>query len=354
MSLARDLAALLLAVAAANALAQECGDKDAKCAKEKALAHPIRNVASWKAELSRPVAERLGPASASLVEYVRLDNIANGFPERPRPGNPDAKLMADIHAAIAELPASVRALFDEKFAGLYFIEELGGTGYTDVIYSAPGKAFGGFILLDTQVLAKYTANQWATWKENTPFKPDPAWKLSARIERDGEDNRKNAIQYILLHELGHVLSIGRAFHPDWTLEPKEVLAAGGTGQYAFFSLSWSIDAAAGRYVTRFDAAFPQRKNVAYYFGAKLEGREMLATYDNLLKTNFASLYGATIPGDDFAEAFASYVHVVLMGRPWEIAIARDGKPVKTIRACWDEARCRDKRRLLEAIVGAGR
>jgi hypothetical protein len=44
------------------------------------------------------------------------------------------------------------------------------------------------------------------------------------------------------------------------------------------------------------------------------------------------------------------VHVVLMKRPWQIAISKDGQVVKTFNACWEEPRCAAKRKLLEEIV----
>jgi hypothetical protein len=43
------------------------------------------------------------------------------------------------------------------------------------------------------------------------------------------------------------------------------------------------------------------------------------------------------------------VHVVLMKRPWEIAIRHDGELVMRFAACWDEPRCADKRRILQAL-----
>jgi hypothetical protein len=73
-------------------------------------------------------------------------------------------------------------------------------------------------------------------------------------------------------------------------------------------------------------------------------------YGELAKTNFPSLYAATRPGDDFAESFASYVHTVVLKRPWDITIAHDGEVVTHVGACWDEPRCADKRRTMEAIL----
>ncbi|MBC7469468.1 MAG: hypothetical protein H7322_09100 [Ramlibacter sp.] len=78
---------------------------------------------------------------------------------------------------------------------------------------------------------------------------------------------------------------------------------------------------------------------------------MVPTYASLEETNFPSLYAATAPGDDFAEAFASYVHVVLLRRPWEIALSQGGKVVKVVRSCWDQPRCAAKRAVMEQLLG---
>jgi hypothetical protein len=106
-----------------------------------------------------------------------------------------------------------------------------------------------------------------------------------------------------------------------------------------------------QYQSLFDAAFPQRKSVAYYFGAKLDATAMAPTYASLGKTNFPSLYAAMHPGDDFAEAFASYVHGVLMNRPWRITITQEGAAPVWVDACWAEPRCATKRAVLEQILG---
>lgn len=324
-----------------------CADADKECARRVMKHHGATDVASWQAMLALPAAERIAPAPPQLVEYIALDNIANGYQERPRAARLDAGLLADVKAAIADLPMAIWALFDERLVGVYFVEGLGGTGYTEYVFDAQGKPTKGFIVLDAGVLADQRANAWATWKENTPFAPGTSYRLDARIEAAADDNRRNAIQYILLHELGHVLSIGADIHPPWNLSPKEIDAA---AKYPFFDLSWTIDRKADKYRSRFDANFPQRASTVYYFGAKLAAADMLPAYASLKATNFPSLYAATLPGDDFAESFASYVHVVLMRRPWQVTISRDGEPVEIFRACWGEPRCAQKQQMLERLV----
>jgi len=342
------IALLAWQVAFAEALKLPCAYTDKACAFKARESHAVRRLHTWKAALARPVDERIGPASPQLVEYLSLDNIYNGFPERPRTAKLDAAFLADVKGAIADLPPGIWRLFNERLIGVYFVEDLGGTGFTDFVADQAGRP-AGYVVLDSAILGRQTANAWATWKENTPFKTQTMFKLDARIEAGRDDNRRSAIRYILLHELGHVLSIGGNIHPPGNAAPREIPAK---TKYPFFDLSWTIDRRAGKYVTLFDANFPQRKDVVYYFGAKLAASEMVPAYSNLEKTNFPSLYAVTHPADDFAEAFASYVHVVLMKRPWQITISRSGEVVKVFKSCWGEARCADKQKILEQQLAA--
>ncbi|MDP1613124.1 MAG: hypothetical protein Q8M11_18875 [Sulfuritalea sp.] len=337
-------------VAARNPPRLPCADADKECAQRALKNHAAGRIATWQAMLALPVGERIGPAPPHLVEYLNLDNIVNGYAERPRAARLDAGLLADIRGAVADVPAEIWRLVGERLVGVYFVEGLGGTGYTDYVFDDRGKPVKGFVVLDAAVLARQRANAWATWKENTPFAPGAGYRLDARIEANANDNRRNAIQYILLHELGHVLTIGADIHPPWNIAPKHADAA---AKYPFFDLSWAIDRPADKYRTLFDADFPQRASTVYYFGAKLAAADMTATYASLKLTNFPSLYAATAPGDDFAESFASFVHVVLLRRPWQITISRDGKPVEIFRACWGEPRCAEKQKMLEQLMRRG-
>ena len=169
----------------------------------------------------------------------------------------------------------------------------------------------------------------------------------AHIETPKRNNRQQAIQYILLHELAHVLAIEENFHPFWGIDPKDIAATDG---YPFFLLSWTVDRVNNRFASLFDASFSRRRDVVYYFGAKLDADRMVETYDHLGRTNFPTLYAVTSPGDDFAEAFASYVHTVLMKKPFAIRIYHRGQLARAYGSCWNEARCADKRKLLERFL----
>jgi hypothetical protein len=66
---------------------------------------------------------------------------------------------------------------------------------------------------------------------------------------------------------------------------------------------------------------------------------------------FPTLYASTSPFDDFADSFASYVHVVLLGQPWRAQVLTDGKPVASYPNGITEERCRAKCEFLRALLG---
>jgi hypothetical protein len=345
------LALLMLACAAAHAqepVALPCKAGDEKCAFEARGKSPVRNKSYWAEALAKPLEQRIGVAPDELLIYLNLDNIASGLSNRPRAVQIPADFSKDVSDAVAELPSGVKALVEKKLVGIYFVKDLGGTGFTDYVHGGWFSSDAGFIALDMDVLARQTANAWATWKENTPFIANASIKLDAQIENEAGDNRKNAIQYILLHELGHIISIGEDIHPRWDGPASSV------DKFPFARLSWKFEPGNRKYFSRYDdSSFGERSEVRYYFGPTIAAKRMLSVYEKLLGTNFPTLYAATHPGDDFAESFVTYVHTVMQKRPWEIRMSVDGKIASTYRACWDEKRCAEKRKILEGILGVG-
>ena len=340
--------AAFLAASLPAAAKLPCDTKDRDCLAKAASASPVRGLGFWAKRLAEPLGDRIGPAPQELVDYLEIDNALNGFPEKPRVAKLSPEFLADARGALADLMPVLRRVAGGTFAGVYFVEDLGGSGFTDAVRESPdAMPVAAYIVLDTKVLGRFTANSWATWKENTPFKPGNGWKLEATIEEAGEDTRRSAIRYILLHEFGHVIAATRNLHPMWDRAPKDLPA---NSRWPFFDLSWKMDRAKNVYSSRFEATFPLRKSVAYYVGAKLEAKDMTPAYKALDRTNFPTLYGATSFGDDFAESFASYVHTVVLKRPWVIRITKDGQPDFTYRTCWDDPRCLEKRDILETLL----
>lgn len=341
------LTSACLATPCNGAAQPACNERD--CATALMRDHIATRSGYWKSRMQRPPAQRIGAAPPALMEYVRLDNLSAGLASVPREATLTPNFLRDVRRAFDEIPAPVKRLVGSRLAGIYLLDGLGSTGYTDTIFSPDGKGVAGFIVLDAAVLKQRSANAWATWKENTPFKPEPGFSLTATIATAGQDNRRNAIQYILLHELGHIASIGADIHPHWGIAPNEVER---TDHLAYFKLSWTIARQENRFISLFDAAFETRADVLYYAQAKLRGSQMQAVYSQLAATNFATLYAATSPGDDFAEAFASYIHTVMLRKPLHIEIRHADRPLLEYSSCWTQARCAAKRALLEQLLRA--
>lgn len=341
---------LLVASLALPAFSQEatlpCGPADRTCAFEAAKRHVSKKAEFWKAKMALPLEQRIGAAPPELIELLALDSIAHGYPNKPRAPKLTPGFLSDVRRAFDGIPAAVKQRLRDKLVGIYFVDDIGSTGFMDQVEEASGEPKLAFIVLDPSVLMQHTANSWASWREGTPFKAAAGWKLDARIADGRDDTRANAIQYILLHEMGHALSVGAGIHPTWTLSPKEATAGGR--EFPYYQQSWRVEGE--KYATVFDAEFPQRKDVVYYFGPRLDADAMPATYAALERTSFATLYAATHPGDDFAEAFANYVHVVLMRKPFEIRLENEGRVMKRYGPCWDEPRCRGKREFLERFL----
>jgi hypothetical protein len=88
--------------------------------------HSTLNLAFWQQAFAKPVEQRIGPAPPELVNYLHLDNIKNGYPNRPRSVIPDPGFVSDVRDAFADVPAPVKRLLAKKLAGIYFVEDLGG------------------------------------------------------------------------------------------------------------------------------------------------------------------------------------------------------------------------------------
>jgi len=330
------LCALLALVLTACAAGQKA------CLKSRMDRHEVRTLSFWKDYRCGSVEERLYEPPGALLDYLCLDNRLNGYDARPQGAVADEMFRQDVRRALAELPGPVGNAVKEKLIGIFLVRNLGTTGYTEAVVDQQGRHVAGFVVLDVGSL-RQTANEWATAKERTVFRDDGGGRLQVTLEEKSSDNSQNAIQFILLHEFGHLVSIGEGFHPDWLDEAKPV---GAIEDDLFYPLSWR-KAKDGSEVSVFEDVFPERREVRFYGEARLKSSQMAEVYRHLAMTNYVSLYGATGPFEDFAESFALYVHSRLMKKPYRVKITQGGKEVFTYESCWDQPRCAAKQAVLD-------
>lgn len=304
--------------------------------------HKARAASTWSALVEKDIRDRILPAPDIILDYIRKDNELQGYTERPRKPVLDPAFAADIVDAYAELPGIVKGHINDHVVAVFLVEELGGTAYAELLRDFETNTWG-FIVMDVGSLDK-RANEWISWRENSPFATKGTYRIEAEIEEEGRDARKAAIQYILLHEVGHIVGVAKGAHPNW-------FVGGPPEQWPFTRLSWLTFVGGLQGTSRFDDTFTERSNVKYYTfeDAPLTSGEIYEVYDHLLKTDFVSLYAATNMYDDFAETYAMYVHVVLQQRPWKVTIMKGGDKALEIRDTILAARCEAKKAYLDSM-----
>jgi hypothetical protein len=302
----------------------------------------------WKNKLSQQVTERFGTAPEELVRYIALVNSASGIEGAPAAAFAAPDLLLDLKCAIHGMPAAVIGALQEVLLGIYFARDIGSSAITDVVVDENGNALGSVVVLDLDIFVSRRANEWATWKENTPFSRAGSRTLEVKIAEPDDDTRSNAIQFLLLHEFGHVLTAGRRFLPIWWLPPEFMTS---TSDYEFLQLGWRISAEKA-IVPRAEEEFAGRQAVSYYGDAQLDDHAMLAIYQGLQGTSFASLYASTNAYEDFAETFATYVHSVLMKRPFRVRIYRGAVVEHETDDFWSSSRSAPKRAFISQLLSA--
>ncbi|MFC5549240.1 hypothetical protein [Massilia aerilata] len=297
---------------------------------------------TWKARQRLPLHERILALPPEVCELVHKVNLASNLDAAPVPAVPTPSLRQQLGEAICGMPASVLELIEPLLLGVCIGHGLGSSGITDIVADAEGRILGCVVLLDIGMLAPHGANSWASWKENLPFLPDGDYTLSATIATPARDTRAGAMQYLLLHEFGHVLTAGYAFLPAWW-------APVPAQSFAWLDLSWRV--VDGRFLPRAESDFEYRGVVDFYGQRKLGGDALVTACAGLEQSDFASLYGATNPYDDFAECFASYVHRELLGQPSSLDVLAGGQAVARLDGFWESPRSQAKRRLMECMLG---
>ncbi len=334
---------LLLALAAGERLKASTDCETRQCLIENLAQNPARNLAFWQTSLNKPLAQRIFDAPAEVLELLRIDNRLNGYPSNVTSFR-DPAALSTLQKAFAELPASVHDLIADRLAGIFLVENLGTSGYTNDVFDSEGRESAGFVVLDSSLFSR-KGNEWASHRDATAFRAEAGFEIRNIIAEPKSDSPLAAVQFLLVHELGHVASIGGNQHPSWNQE----LWGVDLQDYPFSALSWWIDN--GQYRSRFDSGFTLRKRLVFYQIPRLSGRQMPEVLRQLKRTNFVSLYAASRPEEDFAESFAVYVHSEMMDKPFVIAVLVDGQVRERLGSCFRNT-CKRKYELLKSLIGS--
>ncbi|TGL45068.1 hypothetical protein [Leptospira perdikensis] len=257
---------------------------------------------------------RVYPLDSKRLETLVTINKIDEISDVPAPTKDLSSWKSELNQIEKSLPKEVNAVADSVIYGIYFVTNLGSTGLTGIVRDDAGKPIGGIIYLDSDLLGD-GGNDWASKKESTAFLPSN--EHAVKIHLDDTNSKETAIRFIVLHELGHILSIVYRHAPDFSEKQRDFR------NFPLFSGIWWSETFSP-YETTF---FPERNKIKFYQKSPTlsifpEGKSL---YKKLTNTQFVSLYAATNADDTYAEAFAQYVHVLLLEKEYKVILTSNGR-----------------------------
>lgn len=291
-------------------------------------------------------------ATPEIINFLNIMNELDGYENKPEIVVPDKSWQEDVNQAFRSLPSKIQKLVEKWIRGIVFVKDLGGSGTAFEIKDETGKIQKIVLIFDVDAIDK-NANEWCSWKESSPYKKTSLMKLKCILENEDYNNRSNAFQYIMLHELGHFV------YSDYKLNFsyfKKAKSQADLDEYEITKLSWKYIApyegnADKHVISIFDENFPERQKIHYYTDdPEIDLNEAIKAYENLKKTNFSTMYAADNYNDDVADSFVNYVHTVMMNKPFEIQITKADDVVMSYKSCWNEKRCQVKRKIFEQLI----
>jgi hypothetical protein len=309
---------------------------------------PVQRQSYYPGAIGKSIDDKVALGNADVQNRALQSNLEYGQDIRPEAASPENPLVPKVRAALRGLPPAIHKLASQYVMAVYLLEDDWGTATTEGVQDEQGRWKYSYVTLNLTALNR-TANAWTEWKENSAFRPDAKYRLSMTIEPAEGDTEENAIRFIILHELGHVLGLGLGVHGFWDEEGLPP----ATRESPFLKISWQPNPEQTELASRWTERFPRLKGLKFYRFDKaptpLADAEPI--YRALAQTDLPSLYSVTNIYDDFAEAFVIYVHTRMMNRPYRVEVFEGATKRLTYTSCIVSGACPEKVKALEKVLG---
>ena len=306
-----------------------------RAAAEQNVPKPARNIENYPFPPKGDIEDRIYTTPQFLLDYYTdIDKSLISADKPYKAYNPTASELAEIKSVIRQLPKQYKDKIAPRLLGIYFIENLIGSGWSEWMQGKDGKRY--YIMIFNSKVLKMSASEWITGKEKSVFIMDqPGYDLEIDI-----GGGMSGFYYIFYHEISHVYDYIAGVTPgEGGVSEKaaqyEVLSQTRSfkKEYPFMYNVWL------RFTTPVkEYDFPGRENVTFYGlsgGPKIKISEAPAYYEKLRSTPFVTLYGSLNWMEDFAEFMAAYMNVVVMKRPWVLRIKKNGKVIYEMNGVFD-------------------
>ena len=268
------------------------------------------NFSSYEFSAEVPLISRVQQVPDFVLAYLEeIDQIDSYMQYQPTD-----KEMSMIEEYLSLLPPLHKEVLQSRLLGIYFVENLLGSGLGDFALDENNKLYT-FLVLNPETMRK-DISAWMTYRENTCYiQNDAAFRLEVDCGTE-----YTGLLYILLHEATHVVDYTMRYTPyveKWMTE----VQAGETPQTtAFTDGIWKDYSAPTQ-----DADFTLRKDITFYGlfdGPKINVSDAQAVYEQWASSRFISLYGCMSWAEDFAEYVTWYHYSKKLGQPYRIRLLR--------------------------------
>lgn len=271
------------------------------------ISQPNRQIKNFSFNPKSELISRVQAPPDFIIETWKQRDNHNDY----APYNPTQEEKIIISKSLEKLPPSYKEIFKERLAGIYFINNILGSGLADFVLDDKYNIYI-YLVFNPNVL-KTDISDWVTIKENTCFKKDNK-DIKIKINCGKE---YTGFMYILLHEGTHAIDYINNLTP-YVESFMQELPGYKYENSQFIEGIWS-----DYNIINKNIKFPYQDNLTFYGmnnGPKLLISEAYTTYNGLLKTPFVSLYGSLNWAEDLSEYITFYYLTEELKQPYKISV----------------------------------
>lgn len=302
-------AARIVLIAAAPIILLSC--RTTPTLREQIDAIPAKNFEYYTFSPDSTLVQRVNTSSDIVMEFLQSYDIGGADLTLYNPTEDEKRLLGHCFGL---LPSHYRMVLHEKLIGVYFVENLFGTGIADYVLSEDDEIYA--ILILNPVALDKNVSELLTYKEKTNFSFEEN-EFDLKIEMSGD---YSGLLYILAHECTHIVDYVERITPY--VEPNMLtLFPDETTTFHFTEEYW-VDYSEPKRPLEF------KNRLAFYRPEdteKISAAEMPEVYSELAASPFVSLYSYVSWAEDVAEYCTMYHLTKNLGLRYEIQLLKNGE-----------------------------
>ncbi len=322
-----------------------CAQNEVHRLTKKINTHKVQTKAYWQFETNGNLEEKISTKlSVEVKDFLQL--WKKKYHLRTPKNIQKSKIKSTnfsfvFRYAIINLPQELKVKLNRKIKKIFLVKDLGVSSLILKLKNKTNKHDGKFVIFYDQEVLNQGINDWYKWREQTAFRKSTNYSINPYLDHD--NSTIATIQFALLQSLGVFATWDAKFFPT----NNESLL--NINSFPVLNTSWRNN---NRIIQpKFKGLTRDFSFIKYYTHNEplhdIEKAKLL--YEELEKTNFPDLYASTSIAKDLIESMASYLHVSVLKRPFQIEFLRGKKTSASFSNCWERPRCYKKKLFIQEI-----